>query len=332
MSDTGQPSFAWVTLATNDKYAVGALVLAQSLRNVGTIHKIHILYTPGVSQEMRAQLHHAFDNYTEVNILDSSDAENLALIGRPDLGVTFTKLHCWKLIQYEKCVFLDADTFVVRNCDELFEHPEFSAAPDIGWPDYFNTGVFVFVPSEQTYNDLVQFALKHGTFDGGDQGLLNQYFSSWRDSDHTHRLRFVYNVTTVAIYGYAAAIKRNEDQVKIVHFIGKQKPWMITYSRKGAGEYYVNKYTQQWTDVYNRVIRQQLPPNLLTLTTDIGFLNLRPFLSPETSSEVEGNAEAASQTPTTESGYDAWEAGIIDYTGADSFENIQKAINKALDE
>ena len=63
----------------------------------------------------RAQLHHAFDNYTEVNILDSSDAENLALIGRPDLGVTFTKLHCWKLIQYEKCVFLDADTFVRNN-------------------------------------------------------------------------------------------------------------------------------------------------------------------------------------------------------------------------
>lgn len=47
---------------------------------------------------------------------------------------------------------------------------------------------------------------------------------------------------------------------------------------------------------------------------------------------MEGNAEAASQTPTTESGYDAWEAGIIDYTGADSFENIQKAINKALEE
>lgn len=59
---------------------------------------------------------------------------------------------------------------------------------------------------------------------------------------------------------------RNEDQVKIVHFIGKQKPWMITYSRKGAGEYYVNKYTQQWTDVYNRVIRQQLPPNLVNTT------------------------------------------------------------------
>lgn len=44
--------------------------------------------------------------------MDSNDKENLALIGRRDLGVTFTKLHCWRLTQYSKCVFLDADTFV----------------------------------------------------------------------------------------------------------------------------------------------------------------------------------------------------------------------------
>ena len=29
---------------------------------------------------------------------------------------------------------------VVQNCDELFDRPEISAAPDIGWPDLFNTG------------------------------------------------------------------------------------------------------------------------------------------------------------------------------------------------
>lgn len=93
--------------------------------------------------------------YIQVNVLDSGDETNLDLIGRPDLGITFTKLHCWKLIMYSKCVFLDADTFVifsfylkiksiikvVKNCDELFERPEFSAAPDIGWPDLFNTGI-----------------------------------------------------------------------------------------------------------------------------------------------------------------------------------------------
>ncbi|KAF7631141.1 hypothetical protein Mgra_00008635 [Meloidogyne graminicola] len=107
---------AWVTLATNDGYAVGALVLAYSLRNVATLHKLHVLYTSGV------------------NVLDSGDETNLDLIGRPDLGITFTKLHCWKLIMYSKCVLLK----IAMNC---FERPEFSAAPDIGWPDLFNTGI-----------------------------------------------------------------------------------------------------------------------------------------------------------------------------------------------
>ena len=40
---------------------------------------------------------------------------------------------------------------VVQNCDELFQREEFSASPDPGWPDCFNSGVFVFVPSVETY-------------------------------------------------------------------------------------------------------------------------------------------------------------------------------------
>lgn len=97
---------------------------------------------------------------------------------------------------------------MLKNSDELFDHPEFSAAPDIGWPDYFNTGVFVYVPSVETYRKLVDFSLSEGSFDGGDQGLLNKYFKNWREQDVSHRLSFLYNVTAAAIYSYAAAIKR----------------------------------------------------------------------------------------------------------------------------
>ena len=61
--------------------------------------------------------------------------------------MTLTKLHCWTLTQFSKCVFLDADTLVVANCDDLFDREEFSAAPDAGWPDCFNSGVFVFRPN-----------------------------------------------------------------------------------------------------------------------------------------------------------------------------------------
>jgi len=37
---------------------------------------------------------------------------SLEKVDRPELGVTLTKLHCWQLTQYRKCVFLDADTLV----------------------------------------------------------------------------------------------------------------------------------------------------------------------------------------------------------------------------
>lgn len=60
----------------------------------------------------RDQLAIPFDHIVPVNVLDSNDSINLELLGRPDLSVTFTKLHCWRLTQFKKCVFMDADTLV----------------------------------------------------------------------------------------------------------------------------------------------------------------------------------------------------------------------------
>lgn len=55
---------------------------------------------------------------------------------------------------------------ILQNSDELFEREELSAAPDVGWPDCFNSGVFVYRPSNDTYEKLIQFALEKGSFDG----------------------------------------------------------------------------------------------------------------------------------------------------------------------
>ncbi len=56
-----------------------------------------------------------FDEVVDVSAIDSKDAANLELLERPDLGITFTKLHCWTLTRFDKCVFLDADTLVRRS-------------------------------------------------------------------------------------------------------------------------------------------------------------------------------------------------------------------------
>ncbi|XP_010132718.1 PREDICTED: glycogenin-1-like, partial [Buceros rhinoceros silvestris] len=157
---------SFVTLATNDSYVKGALVLGSSLQQYRTTRKLTALITPQVSDLMRRVLEKVFDEVVLVNVLDSGDSAHLALMKRPELGVTLTKLHCWELTQFSKCVFMDADTMVLSNIDELFEREELSAAPDPGWPDCFNSGVFVYRPSIETYNQLLQFATEKGSFDG----------------------------------------------------------------------------------------------------------------------------------------------------------------------
>ena len=54
----------------------------------------------------------------------------------------------------------------MQNIDDLFNREELSASPDAGWPDCFNSGVFVYRPSLETYTALIAFAIEHGSFDG----------------------------------------------------------------------------------------------------------------------------------------------------------------------
>ncbi|CAL2040440.1 unnamed protein product [Caenorhabditis brenneri] len=295
-------SQAWITLATNDQYARGALTLLNSLHASGTTRKVHCLITNEVSAAVREELENKFDEVTVVDVFNSNDTENLSLIGRPDLGVTFTKLHCWRLTQYTKAVFLDADTMVIQNADELFDRPDFSAAADIGWPDMFNSGVFVFSPSLVIYRALMHLATSTGSFDGGDQGLLNEYFSNWRDLPSAHRLPFIYNMTGGEFYSYAAAYRKYGGQTKIVHFIGAQKPWNSTTT---DGSLHKSEHYQQW----------------------------HSFSEQKFSSAKQPKA-AASSVPQAEDDSDmrriAWEAGHPDYLGKDSFDNIKKAIDEVL--
>ncbi|XP_045776313.1 glycogenin-1-like isoform X2 [Maniola jurtina] len=262
---------AWVTLATNDSYSLGALVVAHSLRRSGSIYPAVVLITPSVTEAMRERLRAVFAEVVVVDVLDSRDAAHLALLRRPELGVTFTKIHCWNLTQYEKCVFLDADTLIVQNCDELFEREELSAAPDVGWPDCFNSGVFVFRPSAETFSNLITFASERGSFDGGDQGLLNSYFSNWAQSDISKHLPFLYNVTSAAFYSYIPALKHYGQNLKIIHFIGAAKPWLQHFnwqSRSVDAPEHLREFLQLWWDLFVGQVHSQLDTTMDMVVED----------------------------------------------------------------
>ncbi|XP_054710054.1 glycogenin-1-like isoform X2 [Uloborus diversus] len=315
---------AFVTCATNDTYALGALVLAHSLRNVQTTRKLAIIVTPQVTNKIRSLLGNVFDLIKVVDVLDSKDEANLTLLTRPELGVTFTKFHCWRLTQFQKCVFLDADILVVQNCDELFDREELSAVPDVGWPDCFNSGVFVFQPNEETYSAIIKFAIQNGSFDGGDQGVLNMFFKDWRTADISRHLSFIYNMNANATYSYQPAYKQFGKDVKIVHFLGHIKPWMQMYNsetgRVQPDSPHSFEHLQLWWDLFMRQVQPNLTEECSGIAGELSKLQIGP-IAPGSSAFIQ-SSEARRY---------AWERGQVDYMGADAFSNIEKKLQESIE-
>ncbi|XP_056405101.1 glycogenin-1-like isoform X2 [Hyla sarda] len=352
---------AYVTLCTNDIYCQGALVLGKSLKNNEISRKLVVMITSQVSPRMRTILGKVFDEVLEVDLLDSADLVRLSLLRRPELGVTFTKIQCWTLTQYTKCVYMDADTIALCNIDELFDREEFSAAPDSGWPDCFNSGVFVFRPSLDTFGRLLQYAEDHGSFDGGDQGLLNSFFSNWATSDISKHLPFIYNLSICSVYTYIPAFKQFGSDAKVVHFIGTPKPWNCKYNPQTkwiVEEESLNGHQHllflvHWWEVY---ISDILP--LLTEQEELDSADKHQFGRIELQMKnenvsVDGSEEAHSDNPgnscphlsksvselsiqeaeealRTDEERRNWEEGRIDYMGKYSFDNIQKKLDRFL--
>merc|ERR1719446_1412708 len=224
------------------------------------------MITEEVGDTMKTVLGEVFDQVIVVDPLDSKDLAHLELLDRTELGITFTKIQCWTLTDYTKCVFLDADTLILQNSDELFEREEFSAAPDAGWPDCFNSGVFVFRPNLNTFKDLVKHAMARGSFDGGDQGLLNTFFSDWATKDISRHLPFTYNMVASATYSYLPAFKKFGKNVHIIHFIGAAKPWKTCFDGSGNAilgsvEKHTSNHLRLWWQIFSTEVKPALAKN-----------------------------------------------------------------------
>ncbi|OAQ99941.1 hypothetical protein LLEC1_00858 [Akanthomyces lecanii] len=238
---------------TNLSATIGALVLAHSLRDAGTSRKLVVFFTlDSVSADSITQLRAVFDHVVPVPRIRNEQRANLYLMNRPDLDSAFTKINLWKQTQFCKIVYIDADVVAYRAPDELFALQQaFGAAPDIGWPDIFNTGVMALTPNLGDYYALLAMAERGISFDGADQGLLNMYFKNT-----VHRLSFTYNVTPSAHYQYLPAYRHFQSSINMVHFIGPKKPWFegrhVSHGDSAYGE-----MVGRWWSVYDRHYRTQ---------------------------------------------------------------------------
>ncbi|KAJ4013845.1 glycogenin glucosyltransferase [Fusarium irregulare] len=243
----------YATLLLSDSYLPGALVLAHSLRDAGANRKLAVLVTlDSVSADSITQLKNVYDYVFPVPRIRNDHPANLYLMNRGDLHSAFTKINLWKLTQFSKIVYIDADVVAYRAPEELFDLPHpFAAAPDIGWPDLFNTGVMVLDPNMGDYYAMIAMAERGISFDGADQGLINMHFGQ-----RYHRLSFTYNVTPSAHYQYVPAYRHFQSSINMVHFIGADKPW-FTGRDAPAGSNPFSEMIGRWWAVYDRHYRHQ---------------------------------------------------------------------------
>jgi len=107
----------------------------------------------------------------------------------PIWRVAFWKLQIWRLVEYDKLIWLDNDAIVMRSLDYLFDRAPTWGQKD-AWVCSSNTsaqnwlcsGLMLIKPSEETYQGLLKYATtKKQWWRNGDQRLIDDYFREVRD-------------------------------------------------------------------------------------------------------------------------------------------------------
>ncbi|MBB3712300.1 alpha-N-acetylglucosamine transferase [Limimaricola variabilis] len=227
---------AFVTLVTNADFARGAKALLRSLRLTGTTADLVVLHTGGVGADDLAPLRARGARLVQTELLPTSRDFNAAHAREALHGAApftkgekpafhtpldnFAKLRLWQL-DYERVVFLDADTLALRNIDALFDYPEFCAAPNVyeSLADFhrMNSGVFTARPDPATFDAMLARLDSPGAFwRRTDQTFLQDFFPDWHGLPVTcNTLQYVwFNLPELWSW----------EQIKVLHF-QYEKPW-----------------------------------------------------------------------------------------------------------
>ena len=235
---------AYVTLVTNQDYVLGATALLRSLQRARSNADLVVLYTPGVRAEDLEPLRAFGARLGRCDRLPTSPAFNerhergrlhkaapFTKGGKPVFHTpldNFVKLRLWQLTEYEKVVFIDADALVLKNCDKLFDYPEFCAAPNVyetlGDFHRLNSGVFTAAPNEVTFRDMLARLDKPEAFwRRTDQTFLEHYFPDW------HGLPVFYNMLQYVWFNLPDLW--SWQQIHILHF-QYEKPWQTDHPKQ----------------------------------------------------------------------------------------------------
>ncbi|THG23827.1 UDP-glucuronate:xylan alpha-glucuronosyltransferase 2-like isoform X1 [Camellia sinensis] len=211
---------AYATLLhSSESYVCGAIALAQSLLQTGTKRDLILLLDNSISVPKREALAAAGWKIRVIKRIRNPRAAKNSYN-----EYNYSKFRLWQLTDYDKIIFIDSDIIVLRSLDLLFHYPQISAVGNDGW--IFNSGIMVIEPSNCTFEIFMQRRKEIVSYNGGDQGFLNEVFVWWHRLPR--RVNFLKNFWS---NGSVEAGVKNQlfgsDPPKLyaIHYLGL-KPWL----------------------------------------------------------------------------------------------------------
>ncbi|PHU00407.1 UDP-glucuronate:xylan alpha-glucuronosyltransferase 1 [Capsicum chinense] len=201
-------------------YVCGAIAAAQSIRMVGSTRDLVILVDDSIGEYHRSGLEAAGWQVRTIQRIRNPKAEKDAYN-----EWNYSKFRLWQLTDYDKIIFIDADLLILRNIDILFRMPQISATGNNG--TLFNSGVMVIEPSNCTFQLLMDHINEIESYNGGDQGYLNDIFTWW------HRIPKHMNFLKNFWIGDDEVVKAKKTHLfgadppilYVLHYLG-YKPWL----------------------------------------------------------------------------------------------------------
>ncbi|XP_060199457.1 UDP-glucuronate:xylan alpha-glucuronosyltransferase 2 isoform X1 [Lycium barbarum] len=206
-------------LHSSETYVCGAITLAQSLLRTGTKRDLILLLDNSISEPKRDALTRAGWKLRFIKRIRNPKAEKNTYN-----EYNYSKFRLWQLTNYEKIIFIDADIIVLRNIDILFHFPQMTATGNDA--SIFNSGIMVIEPSNCTFKMFMQRTKEIVSYNGGDQGFLNEVFVWWhRLPRRVNFLKNFWSNNSNEISLKNQLFGADPPKVYAIHYLGL-KPWV----------------------------------------------------------------------------------------------------------
>ncbi|RYR52497.1 hypothetical protein HN51_014667 [Arachis hypogaea] len=248
---------AYVTiLHSSELYVCGAISLAQSIiQNPDKdTHRLHetkdlvLLADDSITSESLTALKAAgWNKIKRIQRIRSPFAKKSSYN-----EWNYSKLRIWELTMYEKIIFLDSDVLVLKSIHGFFYYPQLSAAPNE--KAMFNSGVMVIEPSQCMFENMLDKIHKVKSYNGGDQGFLNEVFAWW------HRTPSKLNKLKTFRSNNSGNHDDDED-LYTIHYLGL-KPWMCyrdydcNWDKEEYRMFASDLAHQKWWQVYDAMPKE----------------------------------------------------------------------------